>query len=346
MQLFIGTVLFWCIVWALAGPLISPWIEKRLEWFLLGVGILAVTISWSWSEVLIIEAVLRPMKVCGAILGGSLLFSFSHDNIVRVVRRAADKVGLRAAVGITVFFAGILSCGLTIAVGVLILVEVLNALRLDRESEIHSAVLGCFSVGIGGGLTPIAGPVPAIAMAKLAEAPYPVDTFYLMNLIGPWALPAMLSLGVVSGLLFAKPGKDRGKAEEDPLTLWVILLLTAKMYVFIVGLVLLGGGLVPLIDRVLIGASPAVLYWINSISALIDGATLAAVEISPRMSQAQIRYILTGLLIAGGALVTGNASNLVAAHKLRITNREWAKVGLPVGGILMLFYFFSLVIWA
>jgi predicted cation transporter len=346
MQFFIGVVLFWCVVWVVVGPLISPWIEKRLEWFIFGVGVIAVTISWSWSEMLVIEAIMRPMKVCGAILAGSLLFSFSHDNVIRLIQRAADKIGLKLAVGFTVFSVGVLSCGLTIAVAVLILVEILNALRLDRKSEIHVAVLGCFSIGLGGGLTPIAGPVPAITMAKLADAPYPVDTFYLMNLVGPWALPAMLSLGVVAGLLFSSPGVARGKAEEDPLTLWTILLLTGKMYVFIAGLVLLGGGLVPLIDTVLIGARPGLLYWINSISAVIDGATLASVEISPRMSQAQIRYILTGLLIAGGALVTGNAPNLVAAHKLKISNQEWAKIGLPVGGLLMLFYFFSLVVWA
>jgi len=46
---------------------------------------------------------------------------------------------------------------------------------------------------------------------------------------------------------------------------------------------------------------------VNSLSAFVDGATLASVEITPRMSANQLRYILMGILIAGGALVPGNA---------------------------------------
>lgn len=347
MQLLIGIILFWCIVWALAGPLISPWVEKRIEWFILAMGILAATVSWSWSETMIMEAILRPMKVCGAILAGSLLFSFSHDNLQNGIRRVLGRLGPRCTVGVAVFLTGISAMFLTAAVAVLVLVEILYVLRLERDAEINVAVLGCFAIGLGGGLTPIAGPVPAIAMAKLAFAAYPIDTFYLFNLIGPWAIPSILTMGIIAGLFFGKLQTGSVKpVEEDPLSLWTILILTLKMYVFIVGLVFLGAGLVPLIDTYLIGASPGVLYWVNAISAVIDGATLASVEISPRMSQAQIRYILVGLLIAGGALVTGNAPNLVAAHKLKISNREWAKAGLPIGGLMMLFYFFSLVLWS
>lgn len=345
--MLLGIILFWCVVWALIGPLISPWIEKRLEWFILGVGLLAATLSWSWSEVLIVEALMRPLKVCGAILAGSLLFSFSHDNLTAGVQRLVKKTGLRPAVGVSVLLVGVAASFLTTVVAVLVLVELLGAMRLERKAEVAVAVLGCFAIGLGGGVTPIAGPVPAIVMAKLAGAPYAVGTSYLVLLIGPWILPPILSLAIVAGLLFAQPAPGQYRPpEEDPLSLWTILLLTGKMYVFIAGLVLLGGGLVPLIDRFLIGASPWLLYWINSVSAVIDGATLASVEISPLMTQAQIRYILIGLLIAGGALVTGNAPNLVAAHKLKIPHREWARVGLPIGALLMVFYFLSLVVWS
>jgi len=329
------------------GPLISPWIEERLEWFIFAMGVLAATVSWSWSEVMIAEALMRPMKVCGAILAGSLVFSFFHDSMRRAIRRVMAKIGPRWVVGLAVILTGVAASAVTAAVAVLILVEILRSLRLERDAEIHVTVLGCFAIGLGGGLTTIAGPVPAITMAKLAEAPYETGPYYLFVLLGPWVFPPILSLGIVAGAFFAKPipGQVR-EAAEDPLSLWSILVLTGRMYVFIAGLVLLGSGLVPLIDAYLIGAHPAVLYWINSISAVIDGATLASVEISPRMTQDQIRYILIGLLIAGGALITGNAPNLVAAHKLKIGNREWAQVGLPMGGLLMLFYFFSLVVWA
>ena len=52
-----------------------------------------------------------------------------------------------------------------------------------------------------------------------------------------------------------------------------------------------------------------------------------------------------GVLIAGGALVTGNAPNLVAAHKLKIGMKQWASLGTPIAALLMLFYFISLGVY-
>ncbi|MFH1725883.1 MAG: DUF1646 family protein [Elusimicrobiota bacterium] len=347
MSFALGVLLFFCVVWALLGPLVSPRIEEKIEWFMFAMGIAAATVSWSWSEAVVLEAVIRPMKVCGAVLLGSLIFSFSHDNIRRAVRRAMDRIGPRAAVGGAVIALGLVAPLITSVIAVLALVEILYAMRLEPEAEAHVAVIGSFAVGLGGGLSPIGGPVPAVAMARLAEAPYETGAYYLMGLLGSWVVPAIVTLGVVAGILFGKPGADRDKpVPEDPLSLWNILMLTGRMYVFIAGLVLLGAGLVPLIDRFLLGMSPWVLYWMNTISAVIDGATLVSVEISPRMTQDQLRYILMGLLIAGGALIPGSAHNVVAAQKLKIGSRAWARVGLPTGAILMACYFLSLVVWA
>lgn len=343
MELFTAGVLLLCVLWALVGPLVSPEIERRLEWFLLGVGAVAATAGGAWSEAVALEAVMRPMKVCGAVLLGSLVFSFSHDNLRRALRRAMVRAGPRLAVGAAVALLGLAASLLTSAIAALALVELLRAMRLDRRSEVHVAVLGCFAVGLGGTLTPFAGPVPAIAMAKLAEAPYPVGPGFLAELLAPWVIPAVLALAAVAGLLFARPSREEDSAPEDPLSLWSILLLTGRMYVFIAGLVLLGSGLVGLVDRHLLGLTPAALYWINSISAVIDGATLASLELSPRMSQDQLRYILVGLSIAGGALITGSAVNVVAAHKLGIPQREWARAGVPTAAVMMVFFFVSLL---
>ena len=158
------------------GPLVSPWIEKRLEWFMLGMGALAATVSWSWSETVVLEAILRPMKVCGAVLVGSLLFSFLHDNVRRVVRRAMDRVGARVAVGAVVIALGFAAGFLTKAVAVLALVELLHAMRLDRDAELHVAVLGCFAIGLGGGLVPVGGPVPAALCRAVARGSLPKIT--------------------------------------------------------------------------------------------------------------------------------------------------------------------------
>jgi len=346
MDLFVNACLFFCVLWAVAGPLLSPWIEKRLEWFLFGLGVLAMTLTWSWREGVVLEALIRPMKVSGAVLLGSLVFSFSHDNMRRGIRKAMERLGPRLAVGLSVVLVGAAASVLTTVIAMLALVELLYAMKLERESEMNVAVLGSFAIGLGGGMTPIAGPIPAITMAKLADASYEAGSSYLFGLLGAWIVPAILTLGVLAAWFHAKPAGERSKpAVEDPLTLWSMLVLAGRMYVFIAGLVLLGEGLVPVIDKILLGMPPAVLFWVNSVSAVIDGATLAALEISPNMSQNQLRYILMGVLIAGGALVTGNAPNLVAAHKLKIPIKDWARIGLPAAALLMTFYFISLGVY-
>ncbi len=75
------------------------------------------------------------------------------------------------------------------------------------------------------------------------------------------------------------------------------------------------------------------------ISAILDNATLTAAELSPAMSETQIQAVLMGLLISGGMLITGNIPNIISANKLSILSKEWARLGLPLGLILMGLYF-------
>lgn len=80
----------------------------------------------------------------------------------------------------------------------------------------------------------------------------------------------------------------------------------------------------------------------NTISAVVNNSTLAAVEIGPSLSMSQQRAALLGLLISGGALVTGNIPNIVAASRLGITSREWATIGLGTGALLLILCFMVL----
>jgi predicted cation transporter len=77
----------------------------------------------------------------------------------------------------------------------------------------------------------------------------------------------------------------------------------------------------------------------NTISAVVNNSTLAAVEIGPSLSMNQQRAAFLGLLISGGALVTGNIPNIVAASRLGITSREWAAIGLGTGALFLLLCF-------
>ena len=90
----------------------------------------------------------------------------------------------------------------------------------------------------------------------------------------------------------------------------------------------------------------AALYWVNMVSAVLDNSTLAAAEISPRMSIGKIRFLLMGLLISGGMLVPGNIRNIICAGKFGIKSREWARLGVPLGLALMFVYFILLQIAA
>jgi predicted cation transporter len=49
-----------------------------------------------------------------------------------------------------------------------------------------------------------------------------------------------------------------------------------------------------------------------------------------------------GLLISGGMLIPGNIPNIVAANRLGIGSREWARMGLLIGLPLMALCFGAL----
>jgi predicted cation transporter len=57
------------------------------------------------------------------------------------------------------------------------------------------------------------------------------------------------------------------------------------------------------------------------------------------MSVVQVKKILMGLLLAGGMLIPGNIPNIIAASKLQIKSKDWARTGVPLGLFLMLVYF-------
>ncbi|MDR7476018.1 MAG: DUF1646 family protein, partial [Armatimonadota bacterium] len=115
-----------------------------------------------------------------------------------------------------------------------------------------------------------------------------------------------------------------------------------RVFFFVMALTLLGEGFKPLIDRFVIRLDARLLYWINMVSAILDNATLTAAEVSPQMSPLQVRAVLMGLLISGGMLIPGNIPNIIAANKLKIRSRAWARWGIPLGLVLLLAYFAAL----
>jgi predicted cation transporter len=231
---------------------------------------------------------------------------------------------------------GMLSSVITAVIAALVLVEAIALLRLDRKSEIAAVVLACFAIGLGAALTPVGEPLGTIAVSALSA-----DFWYLMRLLGPLAIAGILILALISLIVPVRHGESLG-AERDEQTWNEILLRAAKVYFFCAGLVGLSWGLRPLVDTYIRELPGSLLFWLNSISAVVDNATLTAAEIGPVLSQAQQRSVLMGLLISGGMLIPGNIPNIVAAGRLGIGSREWARIGLVTGLPLMLLCFLIL----
>jgi predicted cation transporter len=138
----------------------------------------------------------------------------------------------------------------------------------------------------------------------------------------------------------SKSKTTKPKAERQrPEALSDVFGRVLKVYVFVIALIFLGGGMKVLVDRYFTQVPAMGLYWVNMISAVLDNATLAASEVGPALSLMQVKATLMALLVSGGMLIPGNIPNIISSQKLKIKSKEWARVGIPLGLVLMLFYF-------
>ncbi len=160
-----------------------------------------------------------------------------------------------------------------------------------------------------------------------------------------FVIPGILLLGVAAVFIMRPAPRANGEErEEEPENLREVFIRTVKVYIFVFGLVLLGTGFTPIVDRYARSVSSLALFWANSVSAILDNATLTAAEIVPTLSIHQIVDALLGLLIAGGMLVPGNIPNIISAGRLKIDARAWAVFGLPVGLVMMSICFVVLLL--
>ena len=343
MAIFIA--LFVILAAVLTLPFRVKKVEENLEAFLFAMGLLAVSVTGQWSWSLAGEALVEPIKICAAVLAAGFLFLLVERPMRATVRAALQKLGPRFLAFLVVVVLGLLSSAITAIIAAHVLVEIVSALSLDRRSEIRLVVLACFSIGMGAALTPLGEPLTTIAIGKLSGDPWHADFWFCARLLGPYVLPGILAFGTLAALMVSGKGAAEGGLKEDhsegPLD---VLLRVGKTYLFVVALVLLGTGFKPLIDTYVSRIPAAGLFWINTISAILDNATLTAAEIGPTMGLTQIGSAILGLVIAGGMLIPGNIPNIVAAGKLKIKSGEWARLGVPVGFAAMAVYFGVLLV--
>jgi len=354
--------LFAIVLLVLLGPFLVKKIEHNLEAFLFVMGVLAVTIAGfeneavlrsigysaeqieevGWNMKLVMEAIMEPVVkgIVPAVLVAGLLFHYGRSAAQRMMASILEKVSAKVVIFLVVVILGLASSVITAIIAALLLVEVLNCMPLERSKKINIVIIACFSIGLGAVLTPLGEPLSTIAITKLQGEPYHAGFFFLFNRLAVYIIPGILAMGALSLAFVGKKGSEVcAKVEEVEETLKDVVMRAVKVYIFVMALLLLGGGMKIVIDKFLLTVPSQILYWVNMISAILDNATLTAAELSPAMEITQIQAVLMGLLISGGMLIPGNIPNIISANKLGITSKEWAHLGVPLGLVLMALYY-------
>lgn len=350
MTLSAGLFVIFLIV--LLGPFLVKKIEHNLEVFLFSMGIIAITLDTflltattnaadeiipGWNLTLIEKALVDPIEITLAVLIAGLIFHYGRNILKNLTDSILKMIPLKVFVFLIVVVLGILSSIITAIIAALLLVEMVTVLKLERKTEINLVIIACFAIGLGAALTPVGEPLSTIVIkTKLNE-----NFWYLFNQIGKYIIPGVIALGILSMFFVGRKEKseDSLAAAEEKETLKDVGIRALKVYVFVMALVFLGIGFTPIIEWYIKALSPEILYWVNTVSAILDNATLASAEITKGMATLQINAALMGLLIAGGMLIPGNIPNIISAGKLGITSKEWAKLGVPLGIVIMVVYY-------
>ena len=335
-------------------------IERNLEIFLFISGALALTFSgfiplpgeqtgWSWK--ILTEALTTPLNITNIygipigivqiVLFVGIIMYVWYRQIELAIYNLVKKFSVSTIVFGLIITLGLISSVISAILAAILLVEIICALPLDRDSKIDVCVVACFAIGLGAALTPLGEPLSTIVVAKLSGAPHYAGFDFLIRNLGIYIIPAVILLGIIGVILYKLDSAGTGVSEchIQRETIRQVVVRSGKVYLFIMALVFLGEGFKPLILDYVIQIPAEGLYWVNMVSAVLDNATLAAAEIGPALSVQQIKSAIMGLIIAGGMLIPGNIPNIIAAGKLEITSKEWARRGVPLGLVLMVCFF-------
>ncbi len=342
MNLLLGLVAL-CL---LVLPLTVRWVESHLEIFLLAVGAAAVTVSGAWSGELVRKTLASPVYVSFIVLVVSVIFNNYSRYIFRVLFAFFRALEPCYSFALLVFCLGVASSLVSVTVAALLLAEVLQVVNLEHETSVQITVFACYAIGLGAVLTPLAEPMGLVINNALSGPPHHADFFFLMRTFWSWILPAVCGLSVAAGYVARHAGTTlQMHIREDKETYSSILRRTWHIYMFVAALTLISTGLRPLAQSTITHLGGKVLFLANAVSVIIDNATLAAIEIVPTISHADLIYMVIGLAACGSMLVQGNLPNIVAAEKLGIKSRPWARVAVPTGLVLMGGYFILLTLF-
>jgi predicted cation transporter len=333
-------------------PFVFKKVEENLEPFFLIMGIIAVTISGLWSWQLTIETLKAPVMIGSVPLGifqvvlvFGLIVHYFNKPFCEGIVALANKFGPTTFIALLIIGLGLISSVVSVIVTACLLAEIISALPFTRRDKMRIVVVTCFAVGLGAGLTPLGEPLSTIMVQKLAGPPYNAGFLFPIQNLGIYIVPGVVGIALIGAFCIGRKIVliEKATASDYNETLRTVLMRAIKVYIFVAALILLGEGLQPLIVWYFTKIPAWGLYWINSVSSILDNATMTAVEIGPTMAMPQIISAAMALLIAGGMLIPGNIPNIVAAGRLKISMKEWAVIGVPIGIAIMAIYFVILI---
>jgi len=351
-KILISYILLGLLALILLLPLFSRRIERNLEIFFFAMGIVAATISFSWSIELVAEAFKTPLFIRDVPIGivqvvfiASLLFGYYSEKIDDLVESLRKKISTPILLAILAAVLGLGSSIISVIVASVIISEIAFHINIPRKLLTRFLIASAYALGIGAALTPVGEPLSTIAVHKLSGEPYHADFLFLVRLLGVYIIPLVLAYSLYI-YFYSKRFLEKHLIKESVESieaqifsqksslkdlLKIALERSVRVYLFIFALVLIGESYKIIVELYLKDLPSMYMYLFGSISAIVDNATLTATVIDPELSLLQIKSFLISLLIAGGFLIPGNIPNIVMANIHKIEFREWAREAIPIG---------------
>ena len=323
----------------LIGPIAIHFIEQNIEVYVFIIGIVATLLGSGFDRHLVLKAGEEPILITLAVVIAGILFSFSRHRLDRAFVRLRRRVSRPLLAAFATFVLAVLAGIITAIVAALVLVEIVRLLHLRGEARTRVTVTACFAIGLGAGLTRVGEPLSALAASALN---LPFRGLFL--LLAPWILPGVAVAAALAGWCARGDYHDPAISVHMHETPLAAIIQGVKVYVFVAGLVLVSAAYAPIATRLVSALSNDALFWINTVSAVLDNATLVALEVHS-MSLPRAREAIVALLVSGGMLIPGNIPNVISAGALKIGSGAWARVGIPMGlaGLGIYFAFLKLM---
>ncbi len=317
----------------LFGPISLDIVEHNIEAYFLVLGIIATAIGEGFSVHLIKSALTEPIEISIAVLIAGFLFRWIGPRLDSVFDALRARFSRATLAAISIFVIAMISSLITAIVAALVLVQVIGLLHIEDRRRPAVTVAACFAIGMGAALTPIGEPLSTLAAFALK-----LSFFGLFDLLAPWIIPGVMATAILVGY-FARGGyADATEVVREDQSTSLVVKQAIKVFAFVAGLVLISHAYAPIATKYVAMLSNDTLFWANTVSAALDNATLVALEVHD-MTLVRAREAIISLLISGGILIPGNIPNIVSASALRIGSATWARIGVPVGIVLLGIYF-------